>query len=211
MELRKESLKDKIVTILMQRIIDGTLPLGEKIREIHIAKEFGVSQAPVREAIITLVAIGILEHTPNVGTHVKVCNEKEILEIYKTREALETFVADENIGYTDEQIVQLKKHYNNMLLSAKDNDIKSFVNADQKFHTTILSASDNTLLLDIWTQLYTRSSVQKVVKDYHDNFLSIAQLHLPIIEAIEQHNSEAHKDAIIAHYANIYINIKGSK
>ena len=118
----------------MQRIIDGELPLGEKIREAHLAKELGVSQAPVREAIITLVARGILEHTPNKGTKVKVYDKKEISDIYKTREALESFVANGNFSYTDELIEELGKHYSDMLLSAQDNDIKSFVKSDRYYH-----------------------------------------------------------------------------
>lgn len=203
MPIQKESLKDKIVTILMQRIIAGELPLGEKIREAHLAKEFGVSQAPVREAIITLVARGILEHTPNIGTQVKFCTKEETLEIYRTREAFEVIVAEENLDYTDQMIYELDKHYSDMITAAKNNDVKSFVISDQKFHTILMRSSNNTLLLELWTQLYTRSSVQTVIKEHDADLNDIAKLHLPIIEAIKQNNTQAYKDAIKAHYTQI--------
>jgi len=200
MSLRKESLKDKIVSILMQRIIDGELALGEKIREAHLAKEFGVSQSPVREAITTLVVLGILEHQPNVGTHVRVCNQEETIEIYEVREALELFVASSAI---DINITQLKEAYNGMLQSAKDNDIHSFVKYDQLVHAALVHASKNKLLIELWTQQYTRSSVQTVIHEFKGNLHEIALMHLPIVNAIESKNSKALKSALQMHYQQI--------
>ncbi|RUM72047.1 MAG: hypothetical protein DSZ10_05550, partial [Sulfurovum sp.] len=133
--IQKVPLKEKIASILMQRIIDGEIKAGDKLKEAHLAKAFGVSQAPVREAIITLVAKGILEHTPNVGTHVKVYTKEETIEIYQAREALELYSASfiQNID-----TALLKDMYQKIYAAAKSNDIRQMVEHDQYFHELLL-------------------------------------------------------------------------
>jgi DNA-binding GntR family transcriptional regulator len=207
MSLKKESLKEKIASILMQRIIDGEIPLGEKIREAHLAKEFGVSQSPVREAITTLVSQGILEHQPNVGTHVKSCTKEETIEIYEVREALEIYVASKSAKGIKIDLPLMKRSYDDMLQAAQNEDLKSFVAHDQAFHLALLKTNNNTLLTAIWTQQYTRSSVQTVISAYGENLKDVVLMHLPIIEAIENNNHEALIVAIKAHYKRIIENL----
>ena len=91
--------------------------------------------------------------------------------------------------------------------SSEDRTTKSFVKSDQKFHTLLIGISGNKLLLETWTQLYTRSSVQTIVSEHQDDLLSIAKIHLPIIEAIKQNNAQAYSAAIVTHYENIITNI----
>ena len=47
----RQSLKDQVKSILIDRMIDGDLAPGDRIKELQVAKELGTSQAPVREAI----------------------------------------------------------------------------------------------------------------------------------------------------------------
>jgi len=148
LEIKKVPLKDKIASVLMQRIIDGEIEVGDKLKEAHLAKEFGVSQAPVREAIISLVAKGILEHTPNVGTHVKAYTKEESIEIYEAREALELYAASQIGNGVD--IALMKEAYQQMLDAAKNRDIKRLVEHDQYFHELLLKACDNCTITHIW-------------------------------------------------------------
>ena len=187
----------------MQRIIDGELPLGEKIREAHLAKEFGVSQSPVREAITTLVAQGILEHQPNVGTHVKVCSKEEIIEIYELREALELYAASQTMHINKTNLSAMKSAYDSMVKAVEDKDLQAYVQHDQTFHSTLLMAANNTLLLDIWTQQYTRSSVQTVVNEFGEDLQKFVLMHLPIIQALEEQNTQNLMAAVKTHYQSI--------
>jgi DNA-binding GntR family transcriptional regulator len=207
MSLKKESLKEKIASILMKRIIDGEIPLGEKIREAHLAKEFGVSQSPVREAITTLVAQGILEHQPNVGTHVKACTREETVEIYQVREAFEIFAASQSTQKIKASLVAMKNSYTGMLQAAQMKDIKTFVTHDQAFHTALLQSTENILLTDLWTQQYTRSAVQTVISEYNDDLKAVALMHYPMIEALEKQNSQELIAAIKVHYRYIIKNL----
>jgi len=206
LEIQKVPLKDKIASILMQKIIDGDIKAGDKLKEAHLAKAFGVSQAPVREAIISLVAKGILEHIPNVGTHVKNYSKEEIIDIYQAREALELYSA----SYIDNiDIALLKDTYQKMLDAAKSKNIKLLVEHDQYFHEILLTGSKNYTIRKIWRELYTKSSVQNVIKELDTSLEEIAKMHLPIIEALLDKSSKKYVQAVNNHYVIIINSIGG--
>jgi len=189
----------------MQRIIDGEIKAGDKLKEAHLAKAFGVSQAPVREAIITLVAKGILEHTPNVGTHVKVYTKEETIEIYQAREALELYSASfiQNID-----TALLKEMYQKIYAAAKSNDIRQMVEHDQYFHELLLDGAKNCVIKKIWREQYAKSAVAHVIEEFNVPLEEIVQMHLPIIEAVEAQSKEQYTNAIEHHYRVITNNIK---
>jgi len=209
LEIQKVPLKDKIASILMQRIIDGKIVIGEKLKEAHLAKTFGVSQAPVREAIISLVAKGILEHTPNVGTHVKAYSKEETIEIYEAREALELYASSYIVAIKNVDL--MKEEYKKMLDAAKDNDIKRFVEHDQYFHELLLQSCDNCVIMNLWREQYTKSSVQNIVEGFESALEDIVLMHYPMIEAIEEKSTDKCAAAIKQHYAVIIKNIKDKK
>jgi len=205
-ELQKIPLKEKIGSILMQRIIDGEISVGDKLKETHLAKEFGVSQAPVREAIISLVAKGILEHTPNVGTHVKAYSKEETIEIYQVREALELYACTSIQNGVD--LLLMQEVYEKMLDAAKAQDIKRLVEHDQFFHELLLKACDNCAIMNIWREQYTKSAVGHVIDEFGTPLEDIVRMHLPLIEAMEEKSVIKCRDAIEHHYQTIIENIK---
>ena len=209
LSIEKIPLKDKIASILMQRIIDGKILVGDKLKEAHLAKAFGVSQAPVREAIISLVAKGILEHTPNIGTHVKAYTKEESIEIYQAREALELYACS-HIGKM-KNVDLMKDEYAKMLDSAKKNNIKSFVEHDQHFHELLLKYCDNSVIMELWREQYTKSSVQNIVEGFESSLEDVVLMHYPIIEAIEEKSTKKCAVAIKYHYEVIIKNIKDKK
>ena len=206
LELQKVPLKEKIASILMQRIIDGEIAVGDKLKEAHLAKEFGVSQAPVREAIISLVTKGILEHTPNVGTHVKAYSKEETIEIYQTREALELYASACIQNGVDVSL--MKEVYEKMLDAAKAQDIRRLVEYDEFFHELLLKGCDNCTMTHIWREQYTKSAVGHVIEEFDAPLEEIVRMHLPIIEAIEKKSVDKCATAIKHHYKAIIKTIK---
>ena len=204
--IEKTSLKDKIVTILMEKIIDGEIEVGEKLKESHLAKAFGVSQAPVREAIISLVSLGILEHKPNIGARVKAFDKQETVEIYQVRDALEMYAVEYIESF--DRLEDLKTSYGFMIEAVKENNIKLFVEHDKAFHTILIKMSGNSLLLELWRQQYTKSSVHNIIKGFESSLDEIVAIHLPIIKAIENASSMQCKQAVNNHYKIIIKNIK---
>nr|BFE56113.1 GntR family transcriptional regulator [Dactylosporangium thailandense] len=71
-------------------ILDGDVPPGSAIPVDAVAAAFGVSRIPVREALMTLIGEGLVDHRPNLGYRVAKLTAAEFAEIYLVREALET-------------------------------------------------------------------------------------------------------------------------
>jgi DNA-binding GntR family transcriptional regulator len=71
-------------------ILDGEVPPGSAIPVDAVAAAFGVSRIPVREALMTLIGEGLVDHRPNAGYRVAMMTAREFSEIYLVREALET-------------------------------------------------------------------------------------------------------------------------
>ncbi|MCA2212294.1 GntR family transcriptional regulator [Jidongwangia harbinensis] len=71
-------------------ILDGDVPPGTPIPVDQVAAAFGVSRIPVREALMTLIGEGLVDHRPNGGYRVAILTAREFGEFYLIREALET-------------------------------------------------------------------------------------------------------------------------
>ncbi|TDO37606.1 GntR family transcriptional regulator [Paractinoplanes brasiliensis] len=79
-----------ILDELRRIILDGEVPPGSAIPVDAVATAFGVSRIPVREALMTLIGEGLVDHRPNGGYRVAMMTAHEFAEIYLVREALET-------------------------------------------------------------------------------------------------------------------------
>jgi DNA-binding GntR family transcriptional regulator len=86
-------LRDQIKDVIVERILDGVYGPGERIVEIRVAEEFGVSQAPVREALRELETLRFVESSPFKGAWVREVSDDELAEVYPIRAALEDVAA----------------------------------------------------------------------------------------------------------------------
>lgn len=155
------SLKELAYNHLRQRLTNGDILPGSKISLAGIAKEVGVSHIPVREAINQLCSEGYVEHTPSVGFFVRKISRKELVDLFKVREALEVLAAGEAVErITEETIHQLEEIFNAMRVrfhQIRDQRIedwsgpliKELTMLDMAFHATILKAADNDILARI--------------------------------------------------------------
>ena len=85
------TLRERAYAHIQRKIAVGELPPGRAISEVSLAKEFGMSRSPIREALGQLAAEGILEQSPNRGTVVPRLTRQDIIELYELREALEVY------------------------------------------------------------------------------------------------------------------------
>ena len=82
-------LRDIVFETLREAIINQTLKPGERLMEIQLAEEMGVSRTPVREAIRKLELEGLVVMVPRKGAYVAGISMKDIHEVYELRSALE--------------------------------------------------------------------------------------------------------------------------
>jgi DNA-binding GntR family transcriptional regulator len=89
MPLGAESLTDKVFDRLLEAIEKGELPLGSRIREAVLARQFAISRGPLREALRRLEGRKLVKHTPNLGVRICSLSHDDIRQIFQIREALE--------------------------------------------------------------------------------------------------------------------------
>ena len=91
--LRRVSAKSSIYQVVCSWIITGVLKPGEKIVDSELAKRFNVSRTPVREAILELSAMGLLEERPYAGCIVRRMTADDIADIYNVRAHIDEYAA----------------------------------------------------------------------------------------------------------------------
>lgn len=90
----KESTKSENLTeYLIEAIVEGQLAPGSKISEPELAKQFQVSRGPLREALMRVEGLGLIERIPHIGARVIQLSPTKLVELYAVREALEGMAA----------------------------------------------------------------------------------------------------------------------
>jgi len=83
------TLADRVCQQIITAIVKGELATGTKISETELARTYGISRGPLREALRRLESLRLVERKPHIGARVVELSVKELLEIYRVREALE--------------------------------------------------------------------------------------------------------------------------
>ncbi len=183
---RTGALRDEIKDILVERILDGTYGPGERIKESVVAAEFGVSQAPVREALRELEAMRFVESQPHKGARVREMTQGELVQIYPVRAALEEVAGREAAGrMTPELLSELEGELAGMRRAAEQNDLHAQLVHDARFHEIIVEASGNQVLLDLWRSLRVEARTLVTVLRGHSDLHAIAELHRPVLLALQ--------------------------
>src|SRR5215212_2156601 len=113
----KQSLSTPIFVTLKERIIRWAYPPGLRVTEEELCQEFGVSRAPVREALRMLAENGLVDKTLHRGCTVKLPDLTEVHDLYDLRLALELFVVAQlaERGMAEEQWSKLHQTWQTLL------------------------------------------------------------------------------------------------
>ena len=143
-------LRELVCENIRQAIIDGTFSPGERLMEIQLADEMGVSRTPVREAIRKLELEGFVVMIPRRGTYVADISIKDITEIYEIRISLDILAAGlaaERI--TDEELEKLNSYLVEIGRYVPAMDMDKIVELDTAFHDILYKATRNERLVSV--------------------------------------------------------------
>ena len=181
----RPTLRDQIKDALLQRILQGTYAPGERIVEIRVAREFGVSQAPVREALRELEILRLIESEPFRGARVRGVRPEEIAETYPVRAALEEVAARAAAPSLAGRVQPLADELEGMRAAAADGDLHRFVAHDVAFHRSIVVASDNRTLIDMWQTLHIDLRTRLTLIQRLGDLSEVAERHVPAMNALQ--------------------------
>ncbi|MFC5407586.1 GntR family transcriptional regulator [Cohnella soli] len=136
-----------LVEYIKQQILDGMLNPGDRIVETKVAKELGISQTPVREAIRQLSGEGIITIVPNKGPMVRTFDMKDIFEVYSLRSMLEGLAIRLAVQHAaDEEIEELVRFFDEMKRKMVDEDVESLLQESIHLHQSIIRLSNHSRL-----------------------------------------------------------------
>lgn len=185
-------LSDQVKDRLLERIVSGELEPGSRIVETRVAREFGISQAPVREALRSLATLGLVEMRPHRGAWVRKPNQKELIEAVQVRGVLEAFAAELAAPtISDELILDLERLLEEMLDLAANGDALAQAHKNAEFHATVVSAAGNAMLERTWKLLEPFSQTYLTATVPGVDLMWLAKRHKPIVDALKARDPEA--------------------
>lgn len=202
--LTRSVLADQVKERLLESILDGSYPPDSRIVETAVAKELGTSQAPVREALRGLEALGIVEITPFRGARVRRLDPEELLEAYVVRSAIEVLGARLAMGRIgDQEVKGLLEIGERMKKAARSGDRRAVAEIDASLHGTIMELSGNKTLLRVWRSLepFSRTYITLIGPGSDPEWT--AHLHDPMLAAIRAKDGDALVRAIEAHFDEV--------
>ncbi len=183
---QKESLKNKIIEHIYDAILNDEYKQKDQIKEVQLSSKLEVSRAPIREALMELVSLGVLEQIERRGVFVKEITSKDIFNTYESKGIIEGFLAtsfalhatQKDMDVLDELVLQMSDTLNSAKVVAK---------IGSKFHNHYLKYATNEVLLNDleklnkksqllfsrnWTKLYTLDEI----KTRHQSLADVLKL-----------------------------------
>jgi DNA-binding GntR family transcriptional regulator len=145
-------IKEHLAGKLKDAIMEGRLRPGQRVVEGAWARDFGVAQASVREAINLLIAEGFLVKNAGRSARVPRYTEDDVARIYEVRGALEGLAA-QLAAAEHADLARVEAALARMELAAERGDVKGLVDGDLTFHLALAEASGNPLLVDMLSRL----------------------------------------------------------
>lgn len=197
-------LRDVVFNTLRKAILTGELQPGERLMEIHLANQLGVSRTPIREAIRKLELEGLVIMIPRRGAEVAQITEKDLKDVLEVRRALDALCAELACDrITDEEKFQLKKACTEFENATATKDVTTIAAADVKLHDIIVAATGNKRLIQLVNNLSEQMYRYRFeyIKDENQHNNLVAE-HRMIYEGIVKHDKEKAAQAAREHIDN---------
>src|SRR4051795_1949671 len=136
----RRALRHDVRDGLVRSILEREYSPGDRLVEMHIAKEYGTSQGPVREALRELEMLGFVRSVAHRGTYVRDPWQRGMLELYDVRAALEEFAARMATPRLCDDVSAIQAEVDLMADAAMRNDVHAAVEHSERFHRLIVEA-----------------------------------------------------------------------
>jgi DNA-binding GntR family transcriptional regulator len=138
LEIKRASAVDQVVTAVRKMILRGDLPPGTPLREVQMAESIGISRNTVRYAVRALAREGLVTHTMHRGAIVTQLTERDVVDVFRVRERIETQAIEASEFASSEQLTELEDTVAQIERAAKAGDWEQMVEADCRFHRRLV-------------------------------------------------------------------------
>jgi len=201
---RPRSLNNMAYDTIKAGILKGKLVSGEIYSELDLAKSFGISRTPVREAFLRLAAENLIVFHARKGMSVNYFTKEDIENIFELRQAIEETAANKLLGNLSKNQIQFIqetiKQQENCL---KDYDENLFLEFDRKFHLFFVEISGNRFMIQTYNSIrdyITIPAREALMKKGRAK--EVLSEHKAIVEALSRGDAGKTKEAIRFHLTN---------
>jgi DNA-binding GntR family transcriptional regulator len=182
-------LADQVAAGLRRAIIFGTLAAGVHLQEPLVARKFGVSRMPVREALARLEHEGLVRSEPHRGTFAVGMSPDDVEEVYDVRRLIEVEagrLAAERT--TAQELDELQRLVDEMDRLVRAEQRQLLGRADISFHRILVTAARHRRLLANWEVLAEIAECLLTETDQARTALDPARTHQDILDALRDHD-----------------------
>jgi DNA-binding GntR family transcriptional regulator len=202
--LPRNALRHDVVVRIMASIFQGTLPADARLIIRKMAEQMGVSATPIREALVELESLGIVQFSHHRGAVVKPFGPQELRDIYHVRRILDSEAARCACGRIPRDALQALRDEMCRLLHRVGGEnpewSRKAIATDQKFHELITTYCNNPRLSD---EVNRYNSLMQTMREIVGNRRRAQQRaleeHMPIVDALLADDAEEAAAAMARH------------
>jgi len=203
--LQRASLRDQARTAIRHALVSGQIAPGVVYSAASLAAELGVSNSPVREAMLALVDDGLMEVVPNRGYRPVALSPADVAEIAQLRLFLEVpaagLAAEAGLG---DRLALLEELVDAIEQTAAAGDLPGNLEADRRFHLTLIEACGNRRLVDQVARLRDQTRLYNLRNLAESGALvASAAEHRPLLAAVAGHDRALAEELMRAHLGHL--------
>ena len=198
---KKNTRTEILLSEIEKLIVNGSMVPGQRLDEMVLAKKYGVSRTPVREAIRALTAIGLVQNTGKQGSQVAKLSRSMLIEMFELMAVLEGMCAQLAARRaTKNQLFEMQKTHELLEKTFEKGTHKEFYNVNLQFHDLLYNASHTQYLAEETLRLRRRLSPYRMRVTFQPGRMnSTLEEHNKILIAIKKGESELAKNEAISH------------
>jgi DNA-binding GntR family transcriptional regulator len=198
--VQSSSLSHLVADSIEEMILGGKLRPGDRLNEVSLAQQFGISRGPLREALSMLEGSGLITQEKNRSAHVRQISLAEAADIYDVRAGLDAAAGRLLAERISDAQLQMLRDLTSAMHRVEQNDIDRFHELNLRFHDTIVAMTGNAVLIDQYRKL-----CKLLVLFRRRNLMApmaiprFAEEHGAIIDFIAQRDGAGSAEALFAH------------
>jgi len=203
-----EKIADQVREGLEEMITTGKFSDGERLDEVRLAEKFGVSRTPLREALQSLAASGLLELLPRRGAFVRHPGLIELVEMFEVMAEFEAMCGRGAVRHiTDEQLVIIHNTITACETAVECGDRDQYYRENELFHHTLYESCGNSFLMEQAKNLHKRlKPYRRMQLQVRGRMPQSMSEHRSVVEALEKGDADA-----VANILRTHVSIQGEK
>ncbi|MEV3989937.1 GntR family transcriptional regulator [Streptomyces sp. NPDC049837] len=201
----RERLRDQVAHALRAALISGELRPGQVYSAPALAEDFGISATPVREAMLDLAREGLVEPVRNKGFRVTEVDDRDLDQYTEIRSLIEVPTVG-RVARTAPRadLEALRPVAEEIVRAAREHDLIGYLEADRRFHLSLLALAGNDRLVEVVGDLRKRTRLYGLTAlDERDRLLPSAEEHLELLDLMLAGDAKAAEECMAKHLGHV--------